>query len=62
MSSKLLDFVKIILSYEGHVSDPSFKDIYLVQTKASQKNIPRSWTKSGGTKVSPELLSPSMKS
>ncbi|KAI0761142.1 DNA mismatch repair protein Msh6 [Irpex lacteus] len=27
------------------------KDIYQVQTKAGQKNIPRSWTKSGGTKA-----------
>lgn len=27
------------------------QDIYLVQTKAGQKNIPRNWTRSGGTKV-----------
>ena len=27
------------------------QDIYLVQTKANQKNVPKDWIKSGGTKV-----------
>jgi hypothetical protein len=27
------------------------QDIYLVQTKANQKNVPEGWIKSGGTKV-----------
>ena len=27
------------------------QDIYLVQTKADQKNVPKDWIKSGGTKV-----------
>ena len=27
------------------------QDIYLVQTKANQKNVPKGWIKSGGTKV-----------
>ena len=33
------------------------QDIYLVQTKASQKNVPTGWIKSGGTKVG-DLLQP----
>ena len=27
------------------------QDIYLVQTKVDQKNVPKDWIKSGGTKV-----------
>ena len=28
------------------------QDIYLVQTNANQKKVPKDWIKSGGTKVS----------
>lgn len=28
------------------------KEIYLVETSAGQKDIPKDWTKNGGTKVS----------
>ena len=27
------------------------QDIYLVETKAGEKNVPKDWIKSGGTKV-----------
>ncbi|KAF5351341.1 hypothetical protein D9758_008002 [Tetrapyrgos nigripes] len=32
------------------------KDIYLVETSASQKNVPKDWTKSGGTKAKSRWL------
>ena len=36
----------------GRFFNTRTKDIYLVQTKTGQKNIPKNWTKQGGTKVS----------
>ncbi|EGO03735.1 hypothetical protein SERLA73DRAFT_119383 [Serpula lacrymans var. lacrymans S7.3] len=38
------------------------KEIYLVQTKVGQKNIPDDWTKSGGTKAAARWLVPSLQS
>lgn len=35
----------------------SAQDIYLVQTKADQKNVPKDWIKSGGTKVGGSVVS-----
>ncbi|KAI4525062.1 DNA mismatch repair protein Msh6 [Schizophyllum commune Loenen D] len=36
------------------------KDIYLVETKAGQKNIPRDWTKHGGTKAKTRYVVPAL--
>ncbi|TRM62248.1 muts domain V-domain-containing protein [Schizophyllum amplum] len=36
------------------------KDIYLVETSASLKNVPREWTKHGGTKAKTRYIVPSL--
>ncbi|KAH9933798.1 uncharacterized protein B0H18DRAFT_1082925 [Fomitopsis serialis] len=36
------------------------KDIYLVQTKASQKEVPKDWTKSGSTKAAARYVVPAL--
>ncbi|KAI5122644.1 hypothetical protein M0805_008727 [Coniferiporia weirii] len=36
------------------------KDIYLVQTKAGQKSIPKNWTKQGGTKAASRWIVPKL--
>ncbi|KAI0077327.1 DNA mismatch repair protein Msh6 [Panus rudis PR-1116 ss-1] len=36
------------------------KEIYLVQTKPTQKNIPKDWTKNGGTKTATRWIVPSL--
>ncbi|KAH9833177.1 DNA mismatch repair protein Msh6 [Rhodofomes roseus] len=41
-------------------SNVGTKDIYLVQTKATQKDVPRDWTKSGSTKAFARYVVPSL--
>ncbi|KIK54037.1 hypothetical protein GYMLUDRAFT_249807 [Collybiopsis luxurians FD-317 M1] len=36
------------------------KEIYMIETSASQKNIPKDWTKNGGTKAKSRWLVPSL--
>ncbi|KAL1746027.1 muts domain V-domain-containing protein [Schizophyllum fasciatum] len=36
------------------------KEIYLVETKAGQKNVPRDWTKHGGTKAKTRYVVPAL--
>ncbi|KAI0935020.1 hypothetical protein AcV7_003936 [Taiwanofungus camphoratus] len=55
---KLEDKIGCSLSY-WHSAQGN-KEIYLVQTKPGQKNIPRDWTKSGSTKSAVRWLVPSL--
>lgn len=43
--------VRLIDIRREYIILSALQEIYLVQTKPEQKNIPNQWTKSGGTKV-----------